>query len=125
MTAQSGSQPRLAAHDIEELLRPQVGGETGLGNHHVGHLEGVPGGQQAVVPMGDVGEREAMDEHRLAFQGLDQVGLDGVLQQHDHGPDAPELAGADRLALSCRRPPPSVPAGPGGRRWTSPGPGWR
>ena len=43
--------------------------------------------------MGDVGEGAAVDEGRGALQGLDQVGLDGVLEQGGHSSLGPEIVG--------------------------------
>ena len=90
-----GLQARQAALDIQKLLRAQVGAEAGLGDHVVPHLEGHPGGHDGVAAVGDVGEGAAVDEGGGALQGLDQVGLDGVLEQGGHGPLGLEIVGGN------------------------------
>ena len=47
--------------------------------------------------MGDVGEGAAVDDGGVVFQGLDQVGLDGVLEQDGHGAFRLQVMGGDRL----------------------------
>ena len=47
--------------------------------------------------MRDVGERAAVHQARLALQGLDQVRLDRVLEQHRHRAGRAEVLGGDRL----------------------------
>ena len=89
ITAAAGSRPGLAALDVEELLGPEVGAEAGLGHHVVGQLQRGARGDHGVAAMGDVGERPAMDEGRVALERLHEVGLDGVLEQHRHGARAP------------------------------------
>ena len=44
--------------------------------------------------MGDVGEGAAMDQRRVAFEGLDEVREDGILQERCHGARGVELGGA-------------------------------
>ena len=76
----------LAALDVEELLGPQVGPETGLGHHVVGQLQGALGGDYRVAAVGDVGEGAAVNEGGVVLQGLHQVGGQGVAQQDRHRP---------------------------------------
>ena len=45
--------------------------------------------------MSDVGERPAVHQHRIVFQGLDQIGLDSVLEKHRHGPLGLQVPGVD------------------------------
>ena len=47
--------------------------------------------------MGDVGEGAAVDKGGGALQSLDQVGLEGVLQQGGHGALGLEIVGGDGL----------------------------
>ena len=49
--------------------------------------------------MGDVGEGTAVDEGGGMLQRLDQVGLQGVLQQGGHGALGLQVVGGDRLAV--------------------------
>ena len=79
-----GLQVGQAALDVQELLRTQVCTEAGLGNAIVAQRHGHAGGHDGVAAMRDIGEGTAMHEGRGAFQGLDQVGLQGVLQQRGH-----------------------------------------
>lgn len=90
-----GLEAGQAALDVEELLGAQVGGEARLGDEVVGQFEAVLGGHDAVAAVGDVGEGAAVDEGRNAFEGLDEVGLEGVLEEHGHGPLSAQIAGRD------------------------------
>src|SRR5665213_3618620 len=51
----------LAALDVDELLRPQVGAEARLGHHVVGELQPGLGREHRVAAVRDVGERAAVD----------------------------------------------------------------
>ena len=50
--------------------------------------------------MGDVGERSAMDEGRIALQRLDEVGCERVLEQHGHRPRRLELGRGHRTPVA-------------------------
>ena len=45
--------------------------------------------------MGDIGEGASMHQGQVVFQRLDQVGLDGLLEQHGHGSMGIQVAGPD------------------------------
>ena len=49
--------------------------------------------------MGDVGKGSAVDERGGVLQGLDQVRLDGVLQEGGHGSLGLQVMGGDRLVI--------------------------
>ena len=49
--------------------------------------------------MGDVREGPRVDEDGRVLDGLEQRRLDGVAQQHRHGPRRAELLGRDGLAV--------------------------
>ena len=49
--------------------------------------------------MGNVGEGPTMDESRGMLQSLDQVWLQGVLQQSGHGTLRFQIMSGDRLAI--------------------------
>ena len=51
--------------------------------------------------MGDIGERPGMHEDRRAFQGLHQVGLDGILHQDGQRAGHAQVFGGDGLAAAC------------------------
>ena len=78
-------EPGLAAFDVDELLRAEVGAEAGFGHDIIGELERGRGGDHRIAAMRDIGEGAAMDEGGRAFQGLHQIGRDGFLQQRRHG----------------------------------------
>ena len=48
--------------------------------------------------MGDVGERASVHQHRRALQGLRQVGLYRLLEQHRHGAGGLQVSGRHRRA---------------------------
>src|SRR5699024_3677692 len=49
--------------------------------------------------VGDVGKGTAVDDGGVVFQRLDQVGVDGVLEQGGHGAGRADLPGGDRFAV--------------------------
>ena len=51
--------------------------------------------------MGDIGERTAVDKRGRAFQRLDEIWLERVLQKRSHGADSFEVAGSHRLIVEC------------------------
>ena len=69
------------ALDIQEFFRAQIRAEACLRHHIIGERKRHFGGDQAVAAVCDVGKGAAVDQRGRAFQGLHQVGLDGVLQQ--------------------------------------------
>ena len=87
------------ADDVEELLHAHVRAETGLGDDVVAELQADEVGDERRVPVGDVRERPAVDERRLALERLDEVRLDRVLEENGHCPGRLQLLGRDRLAL--------------------------
>ena len=91
----------VPAVDIEELLRPELEGEPGLGDHGVGVRERHPGRRDGVGAVRDVGERTAVDERRHALGGLHQVGLEGVAQQRRHRPDDLEVRRLHRASVGA------------------------
>ncbi len=50
--------------------------------------------------MGDVRERPAVEERRLALERLHEIRLDRVLEEHGHRAGGADLLGGDRLALA-------------------------
>ncbi len=92
-------QPACPAHDVEKLLHPHVRPEAALRHDVVAELERDEIGDERVVAVGDVRERAAVDERRLAFERLHEVRLDGVLEQHGHGARGAELLRCHGLAL--------------------------
>ena len=74
-----GLQACHTALDVQEFLCAQVGSEAGFRDAVVAKLKGHAGGCDGVAAVGDVGEGAAVHEGRGMLQGLDQVGLDGIL----------------------------------------------
>ena len=93
-------EPGLAALDVEEFLRAEVGAEARFRNHVVAELERRLGGQHRVAAMRDVGERPAVDEDGIVLQCLHQVRHQRVLEEHGHGAVALEVAGLHGLAVA-------------------------
>ncbi len=92
--------PGLAAFDVDEFLRAEVGAEAGFGHDVIGKLERRGGGHHRVAAMRDIGEGAAMDEGGRAFQSLHQIGRDRFLQQRRHGAMRLQIARAHRFALA-------------------------
>ena len=91
-------QPRLAALDIEEFLRAQIGAEAGLGHDVVGQFQCRRRRRHRIAAMGDVGERPAVDESRVVLQRLDDIRHQRVFQQHRHRRRRLDVGRAHRLA---------------------------
>ncbi len=87
------------ALDVEELLGAHVGAEARLGDHDLGRRERSPVGEDRAVAVGDVAERAAVDERRATLERLEQVGLDGVAQEHGHRARDLEVVRRDRGAV--------------------------
>ncbi len=97
-TTALGVQAAEAADDVEELLHPHVRAEARLGHDVVAELHADAVGDERVVAVGDVRERAAVHQARLALERLDQVRLDRVLEQHRHRARRAEILGGDRPA---------------------------
>ena len=76
-------QAALAGLDVHELLKSQVGAESGLGDDVVGVAQGQAVGDDGAATVGDVAEGPGVDNGGLAFHRLHQVGHDGVAH-HGH-----------------------------------------
>ena len=85
-----------AADDVEELLHAHVRAEARLGDDVVAELHADQVGDERVVAVGDVRERAAVHQARLALERLDQVRLERVLEQHGHRAGGAEVLGGDR-----------------------------
>ena len=98
-----GLEAAETAFDVEEFFRPQVGAESGLRDRVVGQLEAEARGKQGVAAVGDVRERTAVDQDGRAFERLNQVRLDRLLQQDGGGFRGVEIARGDGLAVDVVR----------------------
>ena len=94
-----GMEAPIRGNDVHELLRPQVRGEPCLHHHIVPEAQGRTGGGDGVGAVGDVGEGASVDEGGDVFDGLHEVGLDGLLQQRRHGPLGLQVRSGDGLAF--------------------------
>lgn len=79
-----GGESRHAALDVKELFRSQISAKARLGDSVISKLHGHSGGHNGVAAMGNVGKGPAVDEGRGAFQRLNQVGFESILQQSSH-----------------------------------------
>ena len=95
----AGRDTRITALDVQELLCAQVCAEAGLGDDVVGQREAELGGHDAVAAVGDVGEGAAVDDGGVVLEGLDQVRVEGVLQQGGHGTGCADVPSRDGLAV--------------------------
>ena len=94
-----GSDTGVAALDIQKLLCAQIGTETGLSDGIVGQRKAQLGSQHAVAAVGDVGKGTAVDDGGVVLEGLDEVGVERILQQGGHGTGRADLPGGDGLAV--------------------------
>ena len=83
------------ADDVEELLEPHVGGEPALGDDVLAEPERDPVGDERAVAVREIREGPAVDEGRLAFQRLDEIRLQGLLEDHGHRAGDLEILGRD------------------------------
>ena len=97
--AGAGSDPSIAALDVQELFSAQIGAEARLGDDVIGQREAQLGGHHAVAAVGDIGKGAAVDDGRVVLQRLDQVRVQRVFQQSRHGTGRTDLPGRDRLAI--------------------------
>jgi hypothetical protein len=95
-----GTQPRLAALDVDELLRPEVGAEARLGHDVVRELERGGGGEHRIAAVRDVRERTAVNEGGIVLESLHQIRLQRLLEQHRHRTLRIEVASADRAQVA-------------------------
>ncbi len=93
-----GLQTSHTALDVQELLSAQVSAEASLGDGVVAQLQSDLGSGNGVTAVGNVGKGTAVNESGGVLQGLNQVGLQSVLQQSGHGALSVQVAGGDGLA---------------------------
>ena len=89
------------ALDVEELLGAEVSGKACLCDDVVAELEGHPGRCHGVAAVGDVGEGAAVDKGGCVLQGLNEVGLEGILEEGCHSAFRLQIVGCDGLAVKC------------------------
>jgi hypothetical protein len=99
-TGHMGPDVENAGGDVQELLRAQIGTESGLGDGPVAEGQGGTRGDRAVAAVGDVREGAAVDEGRGVLEGLDQVGGECVAQQDGHGTGGSDVLRGDRTPVA-------------------------
>jgi hypothetical protein len=93
-------QAGLAALDVEELFGAEIGAETGLRDDVVGQLERCLRRYHRIAAVGDVGEGTAMHQRRIVLHRLDEIRLEGVLEQCRHRTVRTEFAHRDRRIIA-------------------------
>ncbi len=93
---------RGPALDVEEALGAHVGSEPRLGDHEIAGMQADVVGDDRGVAMRDVAEGAGVYQRRGVFEGLQQVGLEGFLEQHRHGTGGTNLLGGDRRAAAVQ-----------------------
>ena len=86
-----------AALDVEKPLGAHVGAESGLRQQVVTAADADAVGDDRRVARGDVAEGAGVDEHRAVLGGLQQVRLDGVLEDDRHRPGGMQVLRGDWL----------------------------
>jgi hypothetical protein len=90
---------RLSALNVEELFSTQIGTETCLRDGIIAEGHGHFGSQHAVATMCNVGKRTAMDECGRVLDGLNHIGMDGIVQDGDDSSTNAKILNRERLAL--------------------------
>ena len=93
-----GFQAAVAALDVPEFLKADVGAETALGDVVVKQLQTDPVGDDGGLAHGDVGKRSGMDHAGLILRRHHQGRVDGVAHPGGHGAADFQIAGGDRFA---------------------------
>ena len=91
----------LAALDVHEFLGSEVSAETGLGHNIVGQLQRRLGRDHGITAMRDIGERAAMHEGRIVLEGLHEVRLHRLCQQHGHRAVGLDIAAEYRRTVTA------------------------
>ncbi len=92
-------QSGFAALDVNELLGAEVGTEARLRHHVVRELQRGFRRHHRVTPVGDVGERAAMNEGGIVLERLYEVRRQRLLQQHRHRAMRLQIPGENRLLV--------------------------
>ncbi len=92
-------QPGQTAFDIKELLGTKIGPETSFCHYIIGQTKRGLRGDDRIASMRDIGERAAMDEHRIVFERLYEIWQDRILHDHGHRAFDPQIAHIDRFAI--------------------------
>ena len=90
----------LAALDVEEFLCSEVSSESGFSYDVVTAAHGCLCRDDRIASMGDVCERTAMDECRSTLGCLDEIGLEGGLEQDENGSRDSHVLNLERGAVA-------------------------
>ena len=94
-----GCQPARTADDVDELLEAEIAAEAAFGDDVVGELQPDEIGDERAVAVRDVRKGPSVDERRLAFERLHEIGLERVLEENGHRAGDLELLGRHRVAV--------------------------
>ena len=94
-----GREPARAADDVDELLEAKVTGEAAFRDDVVGELQPDEIADERAVAVRDVREGPSVNERRLAFERLHEVGLERVLEENGHRAGDVELLGSHGLPV--------------------------
>ena len=90
---------RLSAFNVEELFCTQVGTEPRLGDGVVAKGHGHFGSHHAVTAVSDVGKGTAVDKGRRVLDGLNHIGMDGIVQDGHDCAAHPQVFNREGFAL--------------------------
>ena len=90
---------RRAAFYIKELFRAEIRAEAGLGHGVLRRPHRHSCCKHRAAPVGDVRERPTVNEGGSPLKSLDEVRLDGILQQRRHRPLRLQLPACDGLIV--------------------------
>ena len=85
--------------DVHEFLSAHVGAEAGFGDDKIGARQGQTVCDDRGVSVRNVRERSAVNEGGIAFQGLHQVGEEGVPKEQGHGSCSIEVVRTNRASI--------------------------
>ncbi len=88
------------AFDVEELLGADVAAEAGLRDQVVPAPNTNLVGDYRRAAMGDVPEGAGVHQRRSTFQGLQQIGVKSILEEHRHGTRPSQGLGGHRLQVT-------------------------
>ena len=92
-----GIQTCLTALDMDEFFGTKICCKSSFGDHIGCQFQSHLRRPDTVASVGDVSKRAAMDHHRSMFRGLNQIRLQGILEDHAKGSDAIEFSCKNRF----------------------------
>lgn len=95
-----GMEAAGAALDVQELFGTQIRSKASLSYRVLTQLESGLRGLDGVTAVCNVCKRTSVDEGGSPLQSLNQVGLNGILQNGSHGAFRLQVMGSDRLIVA-------------------------